>query len=98
MIDESTLRITKNYQFTRTICVNSVALVGETLMIFSNGRCYYGAPGDPEPTQNYQSIAGSFADAKSYPINDHSVFVYGAKIEELEYFGKLLNMETIVIN
>ena len=77
MIDESTLRITKNYQFTRTICVNSVSLVGETLMIFSNGRCYYGAPGDPEPTQNYQSISGSFTDAKSYPIDDHSVFVYG---------------------
>ena len=77
MIDESTLRVTKNYQFTRTICVNSVALVGETLMIFSNGRCYYGAPGDPEPTKNYQSITGSFTDAKSYPINDHSVFVYG---------------------
>ena len=77
MIDESTFRVTKNYQFTRTICVNSVSLVGETLMIFSNGRCYYGTPGDPEPTKNYQSITGSFSDAKSYPIDDHSVFVYG---------------------
>jgi hypothetical protein len=77
MIDENTLRVVKNYQFTRTICVNSVALVGETLMIFSNGRCYYGEPGDPEPTKNYQSITGSFSNAKSYPINDHSVFVYG---------------------
>lgn len=31
-------------------------------------------------------------------VTHHSVFVYGARIEELEYFGKLLNMETIVIN
>ena len=27
----------------------------------------------------------------------HSAFVYGAKAEELEYFGKLLGMETVVI-
>lgn len=85
MIDEATLRVTKNYQFTRTICVNSVVRVGETLMIFSNGRCYYGAPGDPEPTKNYQSITGSFDGAKSYPINDHSVFVYGVSAGILKF-------------
>ncbi len=77
IIDEATLKVTKNYQFTRTISINSVVLVGETLMLFSNGRCYYGAPGDPEPTKNYESITGSFTGAKSYPINDNSVFVYG---------------------
>lgn len=27
----------------------------------------------------------------------HSAFVYGAKVEELEYFGRLLSLETIVI-
>ena len=77
VIDESTLKVTKNYQFTRTISVNSVVQIGEMLMIFSNGRCYYGAPGDPDPTKNYESITGSFTGANTYPINDHLVFVYG---------------------
>ena len=85
MIDESTLKVTKNYQFTRTICVNSVVQIGETLMIFSNGKCYYGAPGDPEPTKNYESISGSFTGAKTYPINDHSVFVYGVSAGILKF-------------
>ncbi len=77
-IDESTLRVIKNYDLGLTICINSVCLMGDTLLILSNNRCYYGTPGDPDPIKNYQSVTGTFSNRKMYPLNDHSVFIYGA--------------------
>jgi len=77
-IDESTLRVIKNYDLGLTICINSVCLMGDKLLILSNNRCYYGTPGDPDPLKNYQSVTGTFTNRKMYPLNDHSVFIYGA--------------------
>lgn len=76
-IDEQTLRIEKEYSMGQTVTINSVALMGETLLILSNNRCYYGTPGDSDPIHNYQSVTGSFAGSKMYPIDGQSVFVFG---------------------
>lgn len=76
-IDEETLKITKNYDLGQGVCINSVAPMGDLLLMLSNNRCYYGAPGDPDPLKNYQNVTGSFTGCKMYPIDDHSVFVFG---------------------
>ena len=76
-IDEETFKIIKNYDLGLTISVNSVTPMGDLLLILSNNRCYYGAPGDEDPLKNYQSATGSFSGCKMFPINDHSVFLYG---------------------
>ena len=76
-IDEETLKIIKNYDLGLTISVNSVTPMGDLLLILSNNRCYYGAPGDEEPLKNYQSATGSFSNCKMFPIDDQSVFIYG---------------------
>lgn len=77
-IDEETLKITKNYDLGQGVCINSVAPMGDLLLMLSNNRCYYGAPGDPDPLKNYQNVTGSFTGCKMYPIDDHSVFVFGS--------------------
>lgn len=77
-IDEETLKITKNYDLGQGVCINSVAPMGDLLLMLSNNRCYYGAPGDPDPLKNYQNVTGSFSGCKMYPIDDHSVFVFGS--------------------
>ena len=79
-IDENTLKVEKEYDLGQGVCVNSVALMGETLLILSNNRCYYGTPGDPDPIHNYQNVTGSFTGSKMFPINDQSVFVFSANL------------------
>jgi len=78
-IDEQTLKVIKNYDLGQSICINSVCLMGETLVILSNNRCYWGTPGDPDPIKNYQNAtaASTYANRKTYPLNDHSFFIYG---------------------
>ena len=44
-----------------------------------------------------ESTAKFLEDLSSNGATHHSIFVYGATVEELEYFGKLLNMKTVVI-
>ena len=78
VIDERTLRVEKNYEAKQTVTINSVALMGDTLLVLTDNRCYYGSPGDSDPIANYKSSAGVFSDCKLYPINGQSVFVYGA--------------------
>ena len=78
IIDEETLRVEKNHEVRQTIAVNTVCPMGDLLLFFSNNYCYYGDPNDPDPSNNYQRVSGSFADCKSYPLNDHSVFVFGS--------------------
>ena len=79
-IDESTLKVTNTYDLGQSICINSVCLMGETLIILSNNRCYWGAPGEPDPIKNYQNKTGdfSYANRKTYPLSDNSFFIYGA--------------------
>ena len=77
IIDEEKLEIEKEVLIKQTVTVNSVAMMGDTLLLFSKNRCYYGPPGEPDPIANYQSYTGAFSNQKMYPINNQSVFVYG---------------------
>ncbi len=78
VIDEETLKVERNHEVKQSATINSVCLMGDKMLIFSNNRCYYGDPNDPDPLNNFQSETGAFADSKTYPINDHSVFVFGS--------------------
>ena len=77
IIDEEKLQVEQEILIKQTVTVNSVAMMGDTLLLFSNNRCYYGAPGDSDPIANYQNFQGSFTNQKMYPIDNQSVFVYG---------------------
>ena len=75
-IDESTMHVVRNYDLGRKI--NSVAVIGDLMLILSKSYCYYGEIEDPDPINNYAKEYGpnnSFNDCRMYPINDHSVFV-----------------------
>ena len=78
VIDEETLRVERNYEAKQSATINTVCRMGDMLLVFSNNRCYYGNPDDPDPINNFTSSTGAFSDCKSYPINDHSVFVFGS--------------------
>ena len=78
IIDEETLRVVKNHEVRQTITVNTVCPMGDLLLFFSNNYCYYGDPNDSDPSNNFQRVSGSFGDCKSYPLNDHSVFLFGS--------------------
>ena len=77
-IDEQTLKVIRNYDLGQGININSVCLMGETLVILSNNKCYWGTPGDPDPIKNYQSASGTYTNRKTCPIDDHSILLYNA--------------------
>ena len=77
VINEETFNVEKSYDLGYNICINSAGLMGEKFLIFSNNRCYYGEPEDEDPVKNYKSVTGTYSNSKMYPINDHSVFVFG---------------------
>ena len=77
-IDEATKKVIKHYDLGQGITINSVCPMGQTLVILSNNKCYWGTPGDPEPLKNYQSASGSYTSRKMYAVDDHSVLLYGA--------------------
>lgn len=77
-IDEQTLKVIRNYDLGQSILINSVCPVGDFLVMLSNNKCYWGAPGETDPVKNYQNVQGSYANRKMCPIDDHSVLLYGA--------------------
>ena len=74
VIDEATCTITKSIQVRNTVDVNSVAKVGERLVICSDSFCYYGDPESDDPINTYEKKSGAFNETKMFPIDDHSVF------------------------
>jgi hypothetical protein len=77
-IDESTMRITSNKLVGRRITVNSVAVVGDRLLVLSNKNCYYGpVTSDEDPVSSFDKYEGSFSGGKVFPIDDNSAFVLG---------------------
>lgn len=77
-IDESTMRITSNKLVGRRITVNSVAVVGDRLLVLSNNYCYYGpVTSDEDPVSSFNKYEGSFSGGKVFPIDDNSAFVLG---------------------
>ena len=76
-IDETSKKVTSNVNLGSGININSVALMGDQLVILANDACYYGPLGSANPLQEYARSEGSFTGARLYPINASSVFVLG---------------------
>jgi hypothetical protein len=74
-IDEATLKVVHNYDLGRKI--NSVAVIGDEMLILSKSYCYHGTIEDEDPINNYTKESGSFNGCRMYPINDNSVFILG---------------------
>lgn len=74
-IDETTLRVIKNYHMGNSITVYSAGRVGDTMYVLSSRYCYYGDPNSNDPRNDFTRVSGTFDNAKSYPIDDHSIFV-----------------------
>lgn len=88
VIDESTLTITKSYDLGMSININSVAVIGNTMLIMSNGYIYYGEPDVDDPIHTYAKKSGSFTDARLYPIDDHQVFVMQSSLYRYDFSGE----------
>ena len=79
-IDEATKTIVANdVLMGNTGNVNSVAVIGNTMVILSNSHCYYGPVGTANPISSYTSYSGSFKGARMYPINGTSLFIMNSK-------------------
>lgn len=74
-IDETTLKVVHNYDLGRKI--NSVAVIGDEMLILSKSYCYHGTIEDEDPINHYTKESGSFNGCRMYPINDNSVFIMG---------------------
>ena len=77
-IDESTKRIVDDVDLSlmsTSVNVNSVAVIGNTMVILTNKNCYYGSLGANNPFKEYSRKSGSYLGAKLYPINESSVFM-----------------------
>ena len=75
IIDESTFTVIKSMEVRNTVCVNSVTMIGDQLVIISNSNTYYGDPNSEDPINTFQKKSGSFSGAKMFPIDDHSTFL-----------------------
>ncbi len=77
-IDETTKKMTNNVNLGNGINVNSVAVIGNKMLILTNDKCYYGPVGSANPLSEYAKHSGSFSKSKLYPINETSAFLLGA--------------------
>ena len=57
-IDETTLKVVHNYDLGRKI--NSVAVIGDEMLILSKSYCYHGTIEDEDPINHYTKESGSF--------------------------------------
>ena len=64
-----------NYDLGRKI--NSVAVIGDEMLILSKSYCYHGTIEDEDPINHYTKESGSFNGCRMYPINENSVFIMG---------------------
>ena len=79
-IDEATKTIIRDNKIMgQTGNVHSVAVIGNTMVIMANSKCYYGPVGTEDPIQHYSVYSGSFTGARLYPINGTSLFVMEQK-------------------
>lgn len=74
-IDETSLKVVHNYDLGRKI--NSVAVIGDEMLILSKSYCYHGTIEDEDPINHYTKESGSFNGCRMYPINENSVFIMG---------------------
>lgn len=85
VIEESTMRVIKSYDLGMSITINSVAVVGNTMIILSNNQCYYGEPEVNDPIHTYAKKSGTFNGAKMYPIDDHQVFIMLSSLYKYDF-------------
>lgn len=85
VIDESSLKVEKSYDFGQGISINSVAVIGDTMVILSNNQCYYGPAGTENPIQTFAKRSGSYSGASLYPIDDHSLFVMMSSLYKYDF-------------
>jgi len=97
VIDEATKSIKNNVVLTKTKNINSVAVIGSTLVFLTNEDCYFGPVGNANPLTNYSHTAGSFTGAKMFPINETSVFVLTTSaLQRYAFSGSSANVSTLV--
>jgi len=79
-IDETTFRVVDNKVLGETLTINSVAVIGDMMVIITNTYCYYGPATSSDPINEFVRVRapGSQVDGKIYPIDNHSIFVLGA--------------------
>ena len=81
-IDETTKRVVDHVNlgaFVSTTNINSVAVIGNTMLILTDKNCYYGPLGTTgNPFAAYNRQSGTFSGAKLYPINETSAFLMGS--------------------
>ncbi len=75
VIDESTLSIVKDISVASNLCVNSVARIGNRLVILTNGFVCYGNPDADDPINTFTRKSGTFKGGKLFPIDDNSAFL-----------------------
>ena len=78
VLDEATLTILRDVVVRNTVCVHSVAMIGEYLVILSDSYCYYGDPNAEDPINTFAKRSGSYTGARMFPIDDHSAFMLSA--------------------
>ena len=74
VIDEATLSIERSVEVRNTITINSVAKIGERLVILSDSYTYYGDPEAEDPINTFASKSGHYENGKLYPIDDNTAF------------------------
>ena len=75
VIDESTLSIVRDVAVSSNLCVNSVARIGNRLVILTNSYVYYGDPDAIDPINTYTKKSGTFTGGKLFPIDDNAAFL-----------------------
>lgn len=74
-IDESTLSVSDFTVLGQKITINSVAVIGNMMVILSDGYIYYGPKGQESPISTYKKKATTNGGCRMYPINDNSFFL-----------------------
>lgn len=85
IIDEATKSIKKSYDMGESITINSVAMVGDKLVILSGRNCYYGDPNDENPTTTFNKIPGNYGGAKLYPVNENTTFLLASQLSYIDF-------------
>ncbi|MBR4829588.1 MAG: hypothetical protein IKZ92_07295 [Muribaculaceae bacterium] len=101
-LNESDMRVISDDVLGDEIKLNSVAVLGDNMIILSNTNCYYGPKGSSNPIgefARYTNPVSTMNAAKIFPIDDHSAFVLGpSALYNYDFLGGTLTKTTLVSN
>lgn len=83
IVDESTFQITQFTELGKSVTLNSVAVMGNMLVITTNTNIYYGPIGQEDPIHTYKHRSSNFTDSRLYPIDSISTFVLNPTLSRL---------------